>query len=494
MKPTLVYFLQLFILIYAKECSLSGDNSTVVFCANSTISSYSNFSNMTQLSIVYSELFDLPDLSNFKQLESLYLDHNHIELITRSYSTVKILSLTSNRIYALHQTNLSYPNLEYFDLSHNPIEHITRNYFSNLLFPRLKVLKFVNALKHLNLYIIDEHFLSFSLLNSLSEIYFDDNHFEEFLCSKSTEHIQWRLPINLKKLSLRNNKLHVFDGNCLTQMSNLTELDLHSNQLIYLSPLNFTLPSLTKVQLDENAFVNISVDFFRSTPQLNELDLSRNPLNVKQIQLKKQPIFPSNLKILYLDGLSSDLSCSLFENLIQLEELSLANLASVRLKNCLFKKLINLRLLNLSNHHLKTFDESVFRPLLIMKQLDSLDITSQTLRCHSCSLRWVNEFLKIENMTDVICLNEQEQEISLNTVNSPSCSSNNLFFILMTIISIVLLLVFLVLLLVCLDKQRKYQFTNFRPVYHMIPLRHYHDRIYQETTEDITNDNVMLVT
>ena len=34
---------------------------------------------------------------------------------------------------------------------------------------------------------------------------------------------------------------------------------------------------------------------------------------------------------------------------------------------------------------------------------------------------------------------------------------------------------------------------RFSSVYHMIPLRH-HDRIYQHTTEDITNDNVMLVT
>ncbi len=34
---------------------------------------------------------------------------------------------------------------------------------------------------------------------------------------------------------------------------------------------------------------------------------------------------------------------------------------------------------------------------------------------------------------------------------------------------------------------------RFSSVYHMIPLRHY-DRIYQSTTDDITNDNVMLVT
>jgi hypothetical protein len=134
-----------------------------------------------------------------------------------------------------------------------------------------------------------------------------------------------------------------FDELCFSQICNLTELNLHDNALKNLPNLNFTFPYLSKVQLDDNLFINIPSNFLHSTKQLTELNLSANQLNIEEIKTKKQSVFPDTLKILYLNSITSDLSCSIFENLIELEELHLAHLATTRLQSCIFKKLIKLK-------------------------------------------------------------------------------------------------------------------------------------------------------
>ncbi|CAF0996438.1 unnamed protein product [Adineta steineri] len=496
----IVFLLHSFILIIGKECIISEDDSKTLICSDnqyitSNLTYYlSTFSNITQLSIMHSYLTAMPDLYNNNQVITLHLDNNHIELITENYSSIEYLYLTSNHIYTLHQTNLHYPKLKLLDLSYNPIEHIIQNFFTEQQFPQLKILKLTNALKYINPYILDNRLISFSPLKYLNEIYFDENDLEEFSCSKTPTYIQWNLPINLKKFSLAKNKLISFDTNCFLQISNITELDLHSNLLKNFSNSTLTLPHLSKLRLDHNLFTNIPSNLLYLSQELNELDLSANPLKLKDIKPRKQYVFPPSLKILYLNLTISDLSCLLFENLIELEQLHLVNLTTTKLKNCIFKKLTKLKTLNLSNHHLKTIDEQVFRPLLSRKQLDKLDITSHFLYCNSCSLRWLNEFLKSQNTTQVNCLDQQNKQILLNTLDVSSCRSSYGIFIttVLVLFSTVFLLCIILLFYTC--KHRKLRFSNFQPVYHMVPLQHYEDRIYQNTTEDMTNDNVMLVT
>jgi hypothetical protein len=345
-------FLQLLNFIFGKECITSQNDSTSIICSENTyiitnLTYYlSNFSNITQLSLINSYLTEMPDLySNNNQLIILHLDNNQIQLIDRNYLTIEYLYLTSNHIYALHLTNLSYPKLKYLDLSHNPIEHITENFFSYQQFPQLKILKLTNTLKHINPYLIDNRLISFSSLKYLNEIYLDENDFEEFICSKNTSHIQWNLPLNIKKISFGKNKLNSFDEFCFLQILNLTELNLHKNYLKNFSNLNFIFPYLSKIELDSNLFTNIPSNFLQSSKQLIELNLSANQLNLKGIKTKKQyHLFPDTLQILYLNSIKTDLSCSLFENLIELKELHLMNLTSTRLKNCIFKKLTKLKM------------------------------------------------------------------------------------------------------------------------------------------------------
>ncbi len=286
-KIIIFCFFQLFYLIVGDDCLSSLNNSTTKYCSEQ---------NLTQLSLINSYLTEMPDLYNNSQLITLHLDNNQIQLINRNYSTVEYLYLTSNHIYALHLNNLSYPKLRLLDLSHNPIEHIIENFFSDKQFPRLEVLYLTNALKHINPYLIDNRLVSFSSLIYLNEIFLNENNFEDFSCSKNLSFIQWKFSSNIKKISFDKNQLTTFDDICLTQISNLTELDLSANQF---------------------NFQNIKTKFL-----------------------------PSTLKNLSLNSIQSNLSCSIFENLIELEQLDLQNLSTTQLESCMFKNLLKLKMVN----------------------------------------------------------------------------------------------------------------------------------------------------
>ena len=332
-----IIFFQFFGFLFGKECLYSTDNSTLIFCSDT------NLTNITQLSLINSDLTEMPDLYDNHQLKTLHLDNNRIELINRNYSFIEYLYLTSNHIYALHLINLSYPNLQLLDLSHNPIEHIAEEFFSNQQFPQLKILKLINALKHINPYLIDNRLLSFSALTNLNELYLNENNFEEFSCSKNISYIQWKLPSSIQKISFGRNKLRSLDENCLAQICNLTELELHSNNLNELINRNSTFPYLSKVQLEDNVFTSVPSSFLRAAKQLTELNLSTNRLNFKEMKTTKQNVFPVTLKSLYLNGLTDDLTCAALKNLIELEQLHLADLTATRLERCIFKKLTKLK-------------------------------------------------------------------------------------------------------------------------------------------------------
>ena len=330
MEIILLFILQFFIGIFAKDCFLSMETNC----------SEINSSNLTELSLINSLLTDMPDFDHYDQLVTLHLDNNQIHLIQRNSSTLEYLSLTWNQIYALHLNNLSYPKLKYLDLSHNPIEHIIENFFSFEQFPRLEILKLTSALKHINPYLIDNRLISFSSLINLKQLHFDENDFEEFSCSNNLSFIQWNFSSSIEKIFFGRNRLVSFDEDCFTQLANLTELDFHSNDLKNLSNGNRTFEYLSKLRLDDNFFVTIPSNFLQRSAQLIELNLSANQLDFKKIRTN---IFPTTLRSLYLDSMTNDLSCAAFENLIELEQLHLANLTSTRLENCLFNNLSKLK-------------------------------------------------------------------------------------------------------------------------------------------------------
>ena len=298
--------------------------------------------NLTELSIVHSFLTEMPSLDEYENLKILHLDHNQIHTLNRDYPSVEELSLNSNEIYSLHERNLKYFNLKILDLSHNPIEYIIDEYFSSQRFPKLEILILINALTELNPFLIHQRSISFSSLKHLTEIHFDQNQFESFSCSNNFNEIQWRFPSSIRKLNFAKNKLNSFDSTCFVENENLVELDFHWNYLKEFSSTNFILQNLTKLNLHSNFFDEISSNFLRSFPNLDELDLSNNPLELK----KKNHFLPNFLKILRFNSINSEISCSLLKNLRQLEQFEFSNSRTKRVDRCLLKKQKHLKIVS----------------------------------------------------------------------------------------------------------------------------------------------------
>ena len=340
--------------VRSKECAPVQDKPTSIICSNpehimTNLTYYlSNFSTMTELSLVHSYLTEMPPIDNTHEpFVVLRLDHNQIQLFNRNYSSLESLHLSSNHIYSLHQTNLYYPNLKYLDLSHNPIEHIIENFFADEQFPRLQVLKLTNALSNVNPYLIENRFLSFASMSHLQEIDLDENDLEDFSCTSNATHIRWQLPASIRKISFGKNKLATLDAACFSATVNLTELDVHYNFLRALSNPNGYFSNLSKLQLAYNLFTNIPSTFLTSLPRLTELDLSANQFKADELKSAKRSPFPSSLTSLSLNSMNSDLTCAMFENLRELEQLQLAHLGATQLKSCLWKKLISLKTVRL---------------------------------------------------------------------------------------------------------------------------------------------------
>ena len=87
---------------------------------------------------------------------------------------------------------------------------------------------------------------------------------------------QLYLPLNLKLLSLKNNRLNYINLSTLTRLGHLEKLYLSSNRLIQWSSLiNNIFPSLEILELDRN---HLSIISSLNAPKLKQLNLNENYL------------------------------------------------------------------------------------------------------------------------------------------------------------------------------------------------------------------------
>ena len=292
------------------------------------------------LNLTGNGLVRMPSLNSYSSLHHLYLDLNRIDTINQNSTSLQMLSIVSNHIDSLHRTDVFYPNLMFFDLSSNPIEFIDENFFTNEHFPQLKTLKLIKALNELNPFLMQNRTLSFADLNSLDELFLDENDFDEFFCSNTSSNFHWKLPPNLRRLSLSKNRLINFDGRCFFEQNFLVELDLHKNYFEKFSSIDVKSNSLQKLRLDSNFLTKIPQEFLRSLTNLTELDLSMNPLSFND-EIKEN--FGENLRIFHLRKFNNEFLCSTFENFHQLEILDLSDLQTTELPICLFTKMSHLK-------------------------------------------------------------------------------------------------------------------------------------------------------
>ena len=145
------------------------------------------------------------------------------------------------------------------------IETIDENIFE-LISTQLEILNLRNN------ELLTEKQLTFLIqLNHLREFYLDYNRLETIN--------QLNFPLNLKILSLKNNRLNQFDLSLITRLEYLEKLFLSSNKLTKLSlKSKHTFSSLEILELDRNYLAFL---LSLNAPKLKQLNLDGNYLGKK---------------------------------------------------------------------------------------------------------------------------------------------------------------------------------------------------------------------
>jgi Leucine-rich repeat (LRR) protein len=145
------------------------------------------------------------------------------------------------------------------------IETIDENIFE-LISSQLEILNLRN-----NELITEKHLTFLIHLYHLREFYFDYNRLETIN--------QLYLPLNLKILSLKYNRLNYINLSILTRLGYLEKLYLSSNKLTqWSSTINTIFPSLEILELDRN---HLSIISSLNAPKLKQLNLDENYLGNK---------------------------------------------------------------------------------------------------------------------------------------------------------------------------------------------------------------------
>ncbi|CAF2747112.1 unnamed protein product [Rotaria sp. Silwood2] len=230
---------------------------------------------LTQLSLQLCSIKQIDDIDTFinlfPNLERLDLSENRFEYfnipLVLSLKKLKILILSKNKIHHLNiQSSISsitfHPSnsLIELDLSYND-EHIFE-----LISSQLEILNLRN-----NELVTEKHLTFLIHLYHLREFYFDYNRLESIN--------QLYLPLNLKLLSLKNNRLNYINLSILTRLGHLEKLYLSSNKLTqWSSTINNIFPSLEILELDRNY---LSIISSLNAPKLKQLNLDENHLGNK---------------------------------------------------------------------------------------------------------------------------------------------------------------------------------------------------------------------
>lgn len=169
---------------------------------------------------------------------------------------------------------------------------------------------------------------------------------------------------NVKIINWENSNLEFVFSNFFTELNNLIELNLKSNNLKSIISL-VNLTSLTKLDVSFNSLNRIQFEF----KNFKLIDLK---LNNNQIQTIKNTSFINLYNLQFLDlsfNLLNSLNEILFENLINLKILNLNNNFLITLPNFIFINCRNLYELNLNFNNLYNISGDITYGLLNLKHI-----------------------------------------------------------------------------------------------------------------------------
>ncbi|CAF0918568.1 unnamed protein product [Adineta ricciae] len=329
---------------------------------------------LTQLSLQSCSINQIDDIETFvnlfPNLERLDLSENRFEYfnipLVLSLKKLKTLNLSKNKIRHLNiHRSLSattfHPSnsLIELDLSYNGIETIDEHIFE-LISSQLEILNLRN-----NELVTEKHLTFLIHLYYLREFYFDYNRLETIN--------QLYLPLNLKILSLKHNRLNYINLSILTRLGHLEKLYLSSNRITqWSSTMSSIFPSLEILELDRN---HLSLIEGLNAPKLKQLNLDANFLS-HQIEKKTFANLPILERLHLRDNQIQVIDSHAFRNTrLQILDLSNNSLTAI-------PYLINLnetlQSLSLRRNQICIIDQAI---LNYYQTLQTLELDQNPLHC-----------------------------------------------------------------------------------------------------------------
>lgn len=325
--------------------------------------------NLTELRINNNRIRLLASTS-FKSLTSLtVLDISinrlhtltNVRTILQHLPNLRALSVGSNTITTFNSSELTDGslNLVFLDVSGNPIDvfRVTADVFPNLTWLDLGL---SSPKKPMRWDIQNKTFLSRVITLGISGQQIDNDAMktlrENFNPSLKT----------LRMNGMKNTQLTALI-NVSCSIPTVSKLQLENNNLLYVNAQFFQLCiNIREIDLDRNTIRKISDEAFRSLQGLKTLSLSQN-------KLLSVPAATRNIPTLRELDLSKNyiktLDCNDFANLTKLSHLSLNENLISALKGCVFKDLIRLEVLKLQNNSITQLGGAFQKYLPNLKQL-----------------------------------------------------------------------------------------------------------------------------
>ncbi|KAK9503608.1 hypothetical protein O3M35_010133 [Rhynocoris fuscipes] len=295
----------------------------------------------------YNELSELPErvFWMLKSLVILKIEHNKLKDIRENtfmnLEKLQVLDLSHNHISRINIKQFANLwNLRILDLSHNEISTIPGDSFQNTKLERL-ILKNnrFSIIPSQSFYPIDRTLQHLDISNNMIE-HLERDFFNSIksltdlnLCSNYLSQIPDYMGTGLDKLlnlQLCNNKLSLNNFNVINRLKQLRYLNLADTNIRDI-PNGLQLEHLVSLNLSGNGLSQLRQGFLFGTPNLRQLDLSRNNLTNWGIIGWNQAQY--------------------------LKELDISNNPIKTLTKDTFEGLDNLKILNIQNlHHLERFD------------------------------------------------------------------------------------------------------------------------------------------
>lgn len=381
-------------------------------------------------------------LVHLKTLKYLYLSSNSLnEIPEETFSALcpnlKALSLSGNRLSRIPSVPLqNCSKLSHFNIQFNEIYDIEESDFSwgtnirnlmlgnnNVVNLKSQMFRDLQELKELSLSFNPLRYLDPDALVGLEGL---ESLEISFGLDRDVLPYEILAPLaNLKWLSLDNNNFYNVPENSFDNLPELVNLNLESNKIEMISPELFKVDvhqKLKEVRLSNNQLTKIYSDTFKSLGNLEAIIISNN--RIRNLQSESFSYLPKLSHVIISDNLLSHISSKSFANLPSLTKLELQNNLLNQFSFAYFENFSTPLHLNLSCNQIAVCDAGN-----MILNLESLDLSYNSFSNIPNCLENTALLKKLLLHYNMISGLEQNNFMHLTSLEQLNLQQNNILYV-----------------------------------------------------------------